>query len=576
MNVLRSRRLAWTLILAAVVSFAQQPATTNPSVEEPQGKGQISGSVVSAKTGELLKGAAVSLQGVWNRQGGDGTPLQREAWAGLDGRFVFSEIPSGEYALLAHKAGYGSEFFYRPHLRLRLGAAESRNDVVIRLQPSAVVTGRVIDAYGEPLAGAQVYALTRRVFPNREPRWMAQQRAATNDLGEYRLHALDAGKYVLAVQAPQTTTPRGVGYTEFSPGYYPGANSLDQATALKLGPGAELNGIDFRLELAPDTLVRGVVIDAAKGEPCGECGLQVGDDNVMGFDFPARTTKEGLFVIRGLKAGAHAFLVRPYGGGGGGRPRMLAEQVQVPASGEVEIKLIVGGSQAVSGECILEDPPEQQEAPAAQNQQPGAPGSNAVEQRRRIAISLEPLGILPFPGGRGSVPPEGGPFELADVSPGDYRIRVYGAAGDGYLRSVSLGERELNGPEISIPRDAPLSGLKLRIAFDGAAIRGVVKPAANERPAEQTGELLVSAVPDAGASPYATRGMARAEFDGSFVIRGLVPGSYTLFAVATPMLNIDDPDVRRALKPYSKQISVGKKEEGRVELTAVPESVELW
>jgi hypothetical protein len=575
MMVLRRSRLAWTLFLAAAASFAQQPPGASVTGQEPQGKGEISGTVVSAKTGEFLKGAAVSLQGAWNRQGGESMPLQRGVWAGIDGRFVFSELPPGEYMLMAQKAGYGSEFFYRSQLRIRLGAGESRSDAVIRLQPSAVVTGRVIDAYGEPLAGAQVYALSRRFLPSRAPRWMAQQRTVTNDLGEYRLHGLDAGKYVLAAQALQTTTPRGVGYTEFSPGYYPGADSLAQATALKLAPGMELNGIDFRLELAPQTVVRGIVIDEAKGEPCGECGLHVSHDDVMGFDIPTRTTKEGLFVVRGLQAGTHTFVVRPFGGGGGGRPRMLAEQIQVPASGEVEIKLIVGGSQTVSGELVVDEPPEQKEASPAQNQQPGAQGPNAG-QPRAITITLEALGAVLFPGGRGSVPAQGGSFELADILTGEYRIRVYGTQGNAYLRSVTLSERELGGPRITIARGESIAGLKLYVASDGAAITGIVKSPGSEKPAERTGELLVTALPDPGSSPYAQQGMARAELDGSFVIRGLVPGSYTLFAAANPMLDVEDPDVGRALKPYSKQISVGKKEEARIELTAVPESVELW
>jgi hypothetical protein len=41
-------------------------------------------------------------------------------------------------------------------------------------------------------------------------------------------------------------------------------------------------------------------------------------------------------------------------------------------------------------------------------------------------------------------------------------------------------------------------------------------------------------------------------------------------------MDTEDPEVRRALKPYSKHVSLAKREEARVELTAVPDSVELW
>jgi hypothetical protein len=300
----------------------------------------------------------------------------------------------------------------------------------------------------------------------------------------------------------------------------------------------------------------------------------------MGLELGAQTTQEGLFAIHGLQAGAHSFLANASGGGGrgggGGRPRWFAEQVQVPESGEVEVQLFLGGSQTVSGEFVLEDPPEQQQ-PAAAAQQPGAPVASEESERQRPAmLNLESLGPFPFPGGQVRVPPQGGPFEVSDVTPGDYRIRAYGIPDGGYLRSVTLGGRELGGPRITVPRDGPLTGLEVHIAFDGAAITGVVKPASNDEPSEPGVDQIVTALPDAGSNPYATHSGVRVQAGGEFVLRGLAPGGYTLIVGLNAIVNIDDPDVRRALKPYSKHVSLAKREEARVELTAVPASVELW
>jgi hypothetical protein len=189
---------------------------------------------------------------------------------------------------------------------------------------------------------------------------------------------------------------------------------------------------------------------------------------------------------------------------------------------------------------------------------------------------LEPLGPFPFPGGQGEVPAQGGAFELADVVPGDYRIKVYGMRDGGYLRSVTLGGRELGGPQITVPRDGPLAGLGVHIAFDGASISGVVTPASSDKPSEGLVDPIVTAIPDAGSNPYASHMGARVEAGGEFVLRGLAPGGYTLFVVRNAILDTEDPEVRRALKPYSKHVSVAKREEARVELTAVPDSVELW
>lgn len=525
----------------------------------------------------MLRGTGRGGRGTGRGQGRQ--PMTRDVVAGPDGRFVFTELPAGEYDLVADKSGHGGQYSYRPQARIRLGPDEMRGDAVLRLQPDAVVTGRVIDAYGEPLPEAQVYAVSRRSIPDQEPRWMTVQRAQSNDLGEYRLHSLEAGRYVIAAQGPRAASPRGVGYAEFAVSYYPGAAALEQATPMKLANGAEVNGVDFRLDLSPKTTVRGVVVDAATGKPCDRCGLRIGEGTVMGLELGAQTTQEGLFSFHGLKAGIHSFFANASGGGGGGsggRPRWYSEQVQVPESGEVEIQLSLGAMQSVSGEFILEDPPKEQQ-PAAAVQQAGAPVAGERPERERPArVSLQPLGPFPFPGGQGDVPPQGGAFELAEVAPGDYRIKVYGMRDGGYVRSVTLGGRELGGPRITVPRDGPLVGLGVHIAFDGGSISGVVKPASGDQPLEGLVDPIVTALPDAGSNSYASHLGARVEPGGEFVLRGLVPGGYTLFVARTPIMDTDDPEVRRALKPYSKHISVAKREEARVELTAVPDSVELW
>jgi hypothetical protein len=508
--------------------------------------------------------------------------VTREVVAGPDGRFVFSELPAGEYDLVADKSGHGGQYTYRPQARIRLGPDEARSGAVLRLQPDAVVTGRVIDAYGEPLPEAQVYAVSRRSIPDQEPRWMTVQRTQSNDLGEYRLHSLEAGKYVIAAQGPRAASPRGVGYAEFAVSYYPGGAAIEQATPIKLANGAEVSGVDFRLDLSPQTTVRGIVIEAATGKPCSRCGLRIGEGNVMGLEVGAQTTQEGLFSVHGLKAGIHPFFTNAGGGGSGGRPRWSYEQVQVPESGEVEVQLLLGGSQTVSGEFILEDPPQQQQQqqqqqPAAAVQQAGAPvPGERPERERPVRVSLEPLGPFPFPGGQGDVPPQGGAFELTDVAPGDYRIKVYGMRDGGYVRSVTLGGRELGGPRITVPRDAPLAGLGVHIAFDGGSISGVVKPASSDEPFDGAVDPIVTAIPDAGSSPYASHMGVRVEAGGEFVLRGLAPGGYTLFVVRNAIMDTEDPEVRRVLKPYTKHVSVAKRAEARVELTAVPDSVEFW
>jgi hypothetical protein len=292
----------------------------------------------------------------------------------------------------------------------------------------------------------------------------------------------------------------------------------------------------------------------------------------MGLDFGTRATKEGVFVVHGLLPGTHSIMANL---ARGGAPRFHSEQIQVPESGDLEVRIEIGGSYAVSGEFILEDPPEHK--PPAQAQSEGAQQQNATpDPQRPIMFALESLGPFPFPGGRVTVPAQGGSFEIGEVPSGEYRIRIYGMPAGGYLRMVTLDGRELSAPRITVPRDGPLTGLKLYAAFDGASMQGTVKPAAGEQAEAVSGGQFVMAVPDGESNAYAEQSMTRLEPGGGFTFQALAPGSYIVFVANTPTIDISDPDIRRALKPYSKQISLAKKEQARVELTAAPESVELW
>jgi hypothetical protein len=78
-------------------------------------------------------------------------------------------------------------------------------------------------------------------------------------------------------------------------------------------------------------------------------------------------------------------------------------------------------------------------------------------------------------------------------------------------------------------------------------------------------------IPEPGASPYAEREALFMEA-GEFRHAGLVPGRYALYAVPRPeTFNLDDPEVRRALEPYAKTVTVANRETVTVELTYIPE-----
>ena len=79
-------------------------------------------------------------------------------------------------------------------------------------------------------------------------------------------------------------------------------------------------------------------------------------------------------------------------------------------------------------------------------------------------------------------------------------------------------------------------------------------------------------IPEPGASPYAEREALFMEEAGEFRHAGLVPGRYALYALPRPdAFDLDDPEVRRALEPYAKTVTVANRETVTVALTYIPE-----
>jgi len=78
-----------------------------------------------------------------------------------EGRFRFEGMAAGDYRIEAMRRGYSSAsaLSVRPGKTdgsFRLVAGHDVTGAVIALEPEAIVTGRVVDANGDPVAGARV------------------------------------------------------------------------------------------------------------------------------------------------------------------------------------------------------------------------------------------------------------------------------------------------------------------------------------------------------------------------------------------------------------------------------------
>ena len=200
----------------------------------------VDGVAIKAGTTEPVAHARVMLTSVEGRLADT-----RVADTDERGRFVFRGVAAGTYRLLAQH-----DAFVRATGRtVTVVAGQPVRDLVVAMTPTGVITGRVVDEYGDPVADVYVRAVAVKADLKVGLYLDSTFEATTNDLGEYRLFGLPPGAYIVSAapylaarienemrlgNAPPTAmivVPTRS--SPFSPGEGQGMSSLAQA--LKVG-----------------------------------------------------------------------------------------------------------------------------------------------------------------------------------------------------------------------------------------------------------------------------------------------------------------------------------------------------
>jgi hypothetical protein len=462
-----SRIAALFLVLAAAMAPAQQAPNEKPA--------SLSGTVVNSVTGEPIAKVHVSILTMG---------FNRSAVTDSQGKFSLSPLPAGYYIPTAERMGF---VMLRDSVALRtatvqLRAGESKDDFTIKLAPGGTISGRVVDADGEPVESVSVSA---------EGLTGTFRRAQTDDEGHFRLGGLAPGRYRLLASSPELQLPPeirtdGTVETNNAATYYPNSLTRRAAGRIEVKPGAEVGGVEIRMVRTPVVGVSGTV----SGLPTGtRTTVQV--RGLEGSAGTSATVKpDGTFTVWRLAPGKYAFSVSSPG-----EPTAAAE-VEVGTSNIEHVDLAIAEPVEISGRVDFED-------------------RNARQASGNImAIGLG--GTVPavqiHPGADGA-------FTVGKVTPARYRLQYLGM---GYVKSVRLGEVETAG-----------SVVDLRNAGAGSTLTVVV--------GTETGSLT-GKVSDDGAGlngwkvalvPETPGGAALARFsdirpDGSYSLPSLPPGDYKL------------------------------------------------
>ena len=407
------------LALLVTAPFIQGAQVTQP--QNAASKASIQGIVTKAGGGQPLKGVRISfrrLDGSQNPLGNVRTPVTTDA----TGRFLVTGVDPGQYRISAERDGYIRQEYGQ---RTTTGsgtvisvAAGQRLELQFQMLPAGVISGRVSDEQGEPVARGEVQAWAFQYADGK--RSLSQvANAQTNDIGEYRLFWLPPGEYLISVtvpdpgetatadlSAPPTGASRAVsefvtaigaaggfagGFPEALDAgalqkvfegrepaqiYFPGTLDPYGAAPIKLGAAVEMRAIDFTMRPIRTVTVRGRVVapfplaKAGGGRQGGPFALAFGQGTQVSLSragarpgFAAlglggtAVNADGSFEIRGVAAGSYNLTAtaRPPDG----PPYSARARVEVGDADVSNVVITVRPNISIRGNLVIDSAPQQ-------------------------------------------------------------------------------------------------------------------------------------------------------------------------------------------------------------------------
>jgi len=488
----------------------------------------ISGTVVNAVTGEPLGGARLELAPT------EGARWVKAALTQKDGRFTFGNLAAGKYQLFGERSGFARQGFDEHTGFLSAivtGSSADSEHLVFRLQPGATITGTVNDEYNEAVRGAEVMLFQHTLNNGRLGTYLVAQ-DQTDDRGLYRFGPLMTGTYYVVISArpwyaqnmmrferrfgsygasadQETSELLNVAYPLT---FYSDATEESEASPIKLRTGDTFRA-DFTL--------RGVQAASLRISSAGTQNAQAQSVELTQklFDDEERpvpsiqdmASREGR-VITGFPPGHYLVHVQQ----AGQRESLRSQWMDLYGETTLDPDSITGAATAsIDGIASAE----------------GVKLKNAFIQLRNRETGQA----------QGSRIGADGKFTIPQIAAGTYEISVANTDSV-YLANMAASNAKASGRTLEIP-----PGADVRMAVILSKGIGQIACTAVKDGKGRSG-VLVLLVPDDPFNHLALFRRDQSDSDGTFSLKQVVPGRYTLLAIENGWeLEWNDP---KTLKPF--------------------------
>jgi len=552
MTMLRFRHLSLLAMLAVGglscnLSRVVAQTTGQEPGQIPTGPWRIAGVVVNARGGGALARTRVTIADAKNRQN------TQFVITSDDGRFEF-HVPAGKFSLQGAKRGFITAA-YNQHdqfsTSIVTGADVDAENLTFRLSPNAVLTGKVLDEFGEPVRNAQIMVYRENRFSgvSRTSRFRG---ASTDDQGKYEVTPLDEGTYFVSAKASPwyavhpTTASEGTSNAPvqvdqgldvtYPITYYGDTPESDQATPIPVRGGDHL---EADIHLNPTPALHLVFRVGENGGPIAFPQLQrPGFDGMEDVETGnVQNVAPGVYEYTGVAAGRYTVRMPDSSG-------QLKEPTTIDLTSSQELAGSSGNSTSKLKVTVE------------------VAGATGVPPQIQVGLRNSKGKVT------GADVDAKGEANFTDIIPDKYDVVAGSQSGAYSVTRIAWDGGAISGRSLNIPAGASLS-VSITLTGGSATVDGFAK-----RNGKRIAGAMVVLVPK---NPEANRDRFRrdqTDLDGSFSFFNVSPGPYTVMAIEDGWdLDWAQPAVLARYGRHAQPLTVGANEKSIVHLPA-PVNVE--